>query len=209
VDWDAVIPVPIKFSALALGTKLFDYCRAHHEKEILNSAQEDEFHQELTRLEREHSNSSVLSQFYTESKENFFLELLLSGRNLADLHKYRPKELAAALKRTPQKILDTKREWQDFTRIFFTSQGRPVPSWPAYVEIQQGLGILGRSKYSMMKIGLTDKVQSVLLVVLRRILNMFPRSTWAKGKYCYLQSAGWHKYRLLDGRYSCLGYNEV
>jgi hypothetical protein len=34
-----------------------------------------------------------------------------------------------------------------FTNEYFLSRGRPVPGWPQYAEIQEGLGIYGQTKY--------------------------------------------------------------
>jgi hypothetical protein len=204
VDWDQVFPVPLTLSAMALGTKLFEYCRAPHHTLFLNSGQEDEFQQHLARIERERSNSSILSTFYNESSENFFLYLLLEGFRWTDIEMTRPKVFAEALKRTPESLLDARREWETFKRIFFTNQGRPVPFWPAYLEIERDLGIIGNSQYVMKRLGLELKFQNLLVPVLRRITMMFPGSNWAKEIQCYFQAAGWHEYRLPNGKYSCI-----
>jgi hypothetical protein len=35
--------------------------------------------------------------------------------------------------------------WAEFSNLFYISQGHPIPDLPQYVEIQEALGIYGRS----------------------------------------------------------------
>ena len=120
-----------------------------------------------------------------------------------DIQKNRPEEFAKALKRTPESLAAARVEWERFTRIFFTDQGRPVPYWPAYLEIQRDLRIIGRSEYILKTLGLKLKLQSLLVPVLRSLTRVFSGSKWAQENYCYWQAAGWHKYRLPSGKCSC------
>jgi hypothetical protein len=203
VDWDDVYPVPLKYSAITLETKIFGYVRSLDYKEFLNPVQEEEFQRALIRIEQERSNSSVLSDSYSESKENFFLDYVLRGYSLCELQERFPVELPEALRRTPDRLGHATREWEEFTRVFFISQGRPVPYWSSYIEIQQGLGIMGKTDYSMIGMRLRWRLQALLVPVLSTIIRLFPQSEWAARNHCYFQAAVWERYRLPNGKYSC------
>lgn len=194
VDWDDVYPVPLKYSAITLGTKMFGYVRSLDYVDFLNPIQEEEFQREFIRIEQERSNSSVMSKLYSQSK-NFFLDYVLREYSLLKLQKRFPEELAQALRRTPENVRAGIVEWEEFVRVFFTNQGRELPDWPMYLKIQHELGVKGSSEYRQ---AIRRKVQASLVQMMQKISRNYPQLDWARRTPCYLEAA------LLDRR-SCGG----
>jgi hypothetical protein len=104
------------------------------------------FNSELTRVELERSSSTNLSQMYLHSEENLFLsEILFRRVDFRFLRWRHPLLLLEALRRSPETIAMAALLWAEFSNLFYIGRGRPVPDLPQYVEIQEGLGIYGRS----------------------------------------------------------------
>ena len=178
VDWDDVYPVPLKYSAINLGTKMFGYVRGEDYIDILNPKQEEEFQEEFARLERQESNCSLASELYLDSKENFFLDFVLRNYSLLRLQELFPEELAQALRRTPESVGEAKIEWQEFVRVFFTGQGRQLPDLAVYLKMQHELGIIGHSDYRLF---IKGKVQVSLVRVVRKISRIYPQLNVLEG----------------------------
>lgn len=87
------------------------------------------------------------SEMFLDSKENQFLGQILRPRkrNFGDLRWQHGRLLAEALRRTPEALELAASAWKVFVSDYF--RDRPVPDWPQYVEIQEGLGLYGRSPF--------------------------------------------------------------
>jgi hypothetical protein len=196
-----VIPVPFRLSALSLGQRLFG---VRIPDWFLNPDQEALFHTHLAQIEQKRPWSTPVSQLYMDSKENAFLYDIIqrsNPKNFARLYEY--YEEFEALTRNPDTLAHAAAEWDVFTSVFFQKRGRPIPDWPSYVEIQQGLGRYGSTEYHRYGRRLKMKVQEELKVIFEHISQQFPEWKWAARKHCYLTAALWHHYRLPSGRCSC------
>ena len=144
IDWDDVSAVPLKLSAISIRESLWNG------QEIkLDNEQAQLFQHELGRIEQ-NSSSHEWSQMFLHSKENKFLSDILRPRealSFAALRLLYRELLAEALHRTPETLELAASEWKAFTDETFRNRGRPVPDWPQYVEIQEALGLRGRSSF--------------------------------------------------------------
>lgn len=142
MDWDEVLPAPLKVASISIGDKLFQT----NPRVTLASDQDMHFRKELRRIEQERSNSSWLSRLFMDSEENRFLsDILTRGRSFRNIQEHHPRILQEAIGRTPQTIAMAAAEWNAFAKEFYTGQGLPVPDWPQYIEIQESLGVYGRT----------------------------------------------------------------
>ena len=131
--------VPLKLSALSIEESLWEAPEVK-----LDRKQARLFQSELSRIEQERSFSTQWSQLFQHSKENEFLfDILRSGCSIADLRWKYSEFLAEALHRSPETLEQAASEWETFVDEFFRNQGRVIPNWPQYVEIQEGVGIYG------------------------------------------------------------------
>jgi len=179
---------------------MFGYVRSFNYVDFLNPIQEEEFQRKFAQLEQQLCNSSVMSKFYSQSKENFFLDFVLRGYSFLELQELFPEELEEALRRTAESRRDAIIEWEEFTRVFFANQERPVPGWPGFIKIQLDLGTMGQSEAG---VWIKQKVQASLLQVLRKLRKTYPKLEWARRRECYLEAALWDNYILPNGDYSC------
>ena len=146
IDWDDVGAVPLKVSAVSIAESFFPQgfeilgCK-------LDSNLDDLFQRELRRIEQEKSSSTEWSQMFMHSRENLFLfEILLTDRNFLQLRKIYPDLLAQALCRSSENIALVASEWRAFASRFYLDINYTIPDYPDLVEIQESLGIYGRSK---------------------------------------------------------------
>jgi hypothetical protein len=193
-------------SALTLQDWLFDPNFFHCNIYKLTVPQSQQFDDEFRRLEWERSSSDRLLQLYlNESKVSLFLDriLLRPDYDLPQLALSFPELLREALTKNPQIMPHIAWEWQAFTEEFFLSRGRPVPDWSQYVEVQQGLGLYGQTKYHRIARETKRKVQMALELVLRPVCGLYPGWGWASRKHCYLTAALSDEYLLPSGRYWC------
>jgi hypothetical protein len=193
----------LKLAAVSLSDRMFQFWRPHR----LHPAQQDLFQSELTRIERNRSSSQILTvaQHYLHSSENLFISHVLSGiyGSLKELHDRHTNELKIALKRSPEILADAAVLWKATVRELFTVRNRPVPDWPHYIEIQEGLGIYGSTRFHRFIRSLKKKAQERLKSIFERLSFRFPKWKWAVRTYCYLTAALWHRYRLPSGGFSC------
>jgi hypothetical protein len=83
---------------------------------------------------------------FLRSRENIFsLFILRCGLDFLQLRRHFPDLLAEALHRSPENIALAAAEWGTFSAKFYLNANRTVPGYPEYVEIQEALGIYGRS----------------------------------------------------------------
>ena len=172
----------------------------------LNQTQDDLFRSELSRIEQERPLNN-LSLLYLDSRENLFIShvLLFKGRTLPLLQKYHSVFIKDALTRTSDTMSHAAREWDEFAYNFFRKQGRPIPDWPLYVELQEELGRYGRTQYHRYGRMMKMKVQEELKMIFEEIHLRFPEWKWAARLHCYLTASLWHRYKLPSGKYSCRG----
>jgi hypothetical protein len=141
INWDDVSAMPIKLSAIGIAESFFrsdpmyslDIQNAHF------------FQTELTRIERQKSSSTKLSQMFLHSREHMFLyEILSQNVDFRFLRWRHSQLLVEALQRSSETIAMAASEWDEFCNFFYISRGYPVPDLLLYVEIQEALGIYGR-----------------------------------------------------------------
>lgn len=144
IDWEDVLAVPLKLSAISIGESMI----GERPTIRLDSKQDRLFQEELYNIEQERRSSNELSQMFLHSVENKLLFEILRPREGSDfvlLRKKYPQLFAEALRRSSQALAFAASEWNAFADETFRNQGLPVPDWPQYVEIQEGLGLYGRS----------------------------------------------------------------
>jgi hypothetical protein len=146
IDWDDVTAIPLKLSAISIAESFFP-----QGPEVLgyklDSKLDELFQQELRRIEWEKSSSTEWSQMFLHSRENrFLLDILRMGRNFLELKETYPDLLAKALHRSSANLALATSEWRAFTTEYYLDKNLTIPDYPDYVEIQEALGIYGRSK---------------------------------------------------------------
>ena len=100
------------------------------------------------RIEWEKSSSTQWSQMFLHSKENRFLfDILRSGHSLLTLRKEYPDLLTEILYRSSERLALAKSEWIAFIDEHYIRSGLQVPEYSQYVEIQEALGLYGRSQF--------------------------------------------------------------
>jgi len=146
VDWDNVGAVPLKLSAVSIAESFFPQgfgllgCK-------LDNNLDDLFQQELRRIELEKSSSTEWSQMFLHSKENIFLfEILLTDHKFLELREIYPDLLAQVLYRSSENLALAASEWRAFASQLYLDRNCTIPDYPDFVEIQEALGIYGRSK---------------------------------------------------------------
>jgi hypothetical protein len=107
---------------------------------------------------------------FLKSRENSFLyDILNWGFNLPYLQQKYPELLAEALRRTPETLSLAAYEWKIFADVYFRQGNRTVPDLPIYVEIQEALGIYGRSRLERAFRQIKRRAQKHLNVLLNGI----------------------------------------
>ena len=139
--------VPLKLSAISIAQTFFP----EHLQKLglkLDIKLDALFRQELSRIEWEKSSSIQWSQMFLHSKENRFLfDILRLSHNLSTLQKDYPDLLAETLYRSSETLNLAKSEWTSFANEFYINSGLQVPEYSQYVEIQEALGLCGRSPF--------------------------------------------------------------
>jgi hypothetical protein len=97
-----------------------------------------------------------------------------------------------------------KSEWEIFSNAYYREMDRPVPDWPVYVEIQEGLGLLENSEAQRSQRKLKRRIQGALKVFLDNLSERFPGWTWLIRERCHLAAAVSDQYILPSGKYSCM-----
>jgi hypothetical protein len=194
----------LKVAAVSLSDRIFQYW-PHSERDQLTRSQQDLFQSEIKGLEINRSSSQIISQHYLHSSENLFLGHVLLGNvnSLNSLETFHPKELKMALERTPETLADAAILWESIVNDLFRGRNRPIPNWPQFVEIQEGLGIYGTTRYHRLTRDLKKRAQGRLKGIFEKLSLRFPGWKWAVRKHCYLTAAFWDRYRLPSGEYCC------
>ena len=204
--------VPLKLSALSMQERFYDYFYLwDNNVSIANFHvhQSNLFLREFNRQEEEYSdlNASHLSLTYLDDTdhENLFLWLASQGMSLQGLNLSFPNLVKKAIDLSGVGKRKIEEEWANFASEFFHCRGRPVPDWPAYVYIQESLGILGNTPSHRTARKIKKTMQGKLRSFLEKICILFPNWAWAARKKCYLDGAlltvG---YSLPSGSVSCI-----
>ena len=142
IDWDGVYLAPLKVASVSIADSLFQ--TDPHIR--LAPEQAEYFQEELTRIEYERSGLNEISQQFLLSSENVVLsEFLTRAISLPGLHQDYPRVLREALRRTPETVALAASEWKAFSVEHYLRKGLPIPEWPKYIEIQESLGLYGRT----------------------------------------------------------------
>lgn len=143
IDWDHVAAVPAQLTAVSIAESFFPGALSLKLDNNLNEL----FLEELRRLEWENSSSTEWSQMFLRSRENRFLFLIFrQGVNFLELQQYNPDLVAEALHRSSENLALAAVESGTFSAEFYLKRNRTIPDYPEYVEIQEALGIYGRSR---------------------------------------------------------------
>ena len=170
--------------------------------------QSEQFLNTLSRQEKEHPwlNGTQMTDYIdAPNHENFFLALVFQAVGLPELNSSFPNHLKDVFCWSAEHRSHIVLEWTNFASEFYIGQGRPVPDWPAYVDIQESLGIIGSGRYHRAARRLKKTAQKRLMVLFDRICKAFPGWQWAAKKRCYLSGALCEGYRLPSGALSCFG----
>jgi hypothetical protein len=142
IDWDGVYLAPLKVASVSIADSLFQ--TDPHIR--LAPEQAEYFQEELTRIEYERSGLNEISQQFLLSSENVVLsEFLTRAISLPGLHQDHPRVLREALRRTPETVALAAAEWKAFSEEHYLRKGLSIPEWPQYIEIQESLGLYGRT----------------------------------------------------------------
>ena len=147
LDWDGVAAVPLKLSTISIAQSFFpeDIQKLGLK---LDTKLDVLFQQELSRIEWERSSSTQWSQMFLHSKENQFLfNMLRFGHPLSTLRKDYPDLMAEALYRSSETLALAESEWKAFVDDYYIASGLQLPAYPQYVEVQEALGLYGRSQF--------------------------------------------------------------
>jgi hypothetical protein len=144
VDWDMVVPVPLKLAARSIEETMFQWSENWVK---LSSEQAQLFQTELTRIEKTRSSSDQISQLFLDSEENCFLfDVLSLYMGIEHLERRHPRILKEALHRSTETLAMATAEWKTFSDEVYGNRGLAVPDLPEYVEIQETLGLYGRTQ---------------------------------------------------------------
>lgn len=199
-------PVPLRLSALSLRHRMVNGLERHLSPHLLDREQDNLFLQELARIEKERSDFDTLSTIYANSDENQFIERVLfwtPSINLVFLDVLFPDYFEKAIQRTPEALALAASEWEKLTTTYYRQMERPVPDWPLYVEIQEGLGILGNTPYHRTQRTLKRKLRRQAKFVLETLSEQLSAWSWISRAQCYLDAALSNNYTLPSNRYSC------
>jgi len=136
----------------------------------------------------------------------FLDRLVRKGLDLKYLRKNFKDYMESALKRDWRALAAARAEWGWFKYVFYTRQGRPVPDWPVYNEIEVELGLRGKKDYEKSRLRAKRRIYEHLETILQRICCKCPGWRWAKKEHCYLKAALSDSYMLQDGTYSCYSH---
>ena len=164
------------------------------------------FQMELERLDQAFPASQRFAHlYYNTSQEAMLLGWIIDKTaDVETLRKVNATLVDEILDRSPENLSRITAQWQSFTDVFFIRRGRPVPEWRQYVEIQEALGLVGRSSYNRYGRSMRRLGQSLLVKVLEVVSQRYPDWNWAAQKHCYLTAALVTEYFLPNREVSCI-----
>jgi hypothetical protein len=179
LDWDAVGAVPLKLSTISIRESFFPVW-VNRGGLNLDSKLDDLFRQELSHIEWEKSSSTKWSQMFLHSEENRFLhDILRWGSGLSRLQRDYPDLLPEILYRSPEKLALAESAWNYLAQRLYTSAGVEPPDYPQLIEIQEGLGLYGRSQFARILHRLKRNVLKRWNVMVDKLRSKF-RRIWKK-----------------------------
>jgi hypothetical protein len=125
------------------------------------------------------------------------------GIPLETLCVWAPNTIKEALQRTPETLTRATGGWKDMTDRFFRNLSRPVPDWLGFAEIQEELGIYGKTTIHRAARRIKRRAQKVGRRVIPELCVKFPESKSLKRKQCYLSAALTEDYVMPEGWISC------
>lgn len=183
--------------------------RTHHWQ--LNGAQIEQFLKEIERLDWEVTGSQDIAAHYRQSLRNTFLARMIADPEYTLAGGWGVLEyqelIEKALQLTPENLEAAASEWKWFSDTFFINQGRPIPEWPEYVQIQQRLGLFDwyyDSENPKIETRLRKEVRQRLKYTFYVLSQTYPNWKWAARMHCYFTAALSQTYILPSGEYSCL-----
>ena len=164
--------VPVKLSAWLRAEAFYG---ANRNAEM-SSDVEKLFYYTLQRIEREKASSTMISDMYKFSQENHFLWLIVGPivMDLRHLHREYPELVDEALERSPENLASAARERNSFAYPW-NNRGDPIPDHPSFVEIQEGLGLYGRTPLERSLRRIKRTAQKRLNVFIWRLYEWIPR----------------------------------
>ena len=194
---------PLKMTALSLRERFY------HLYFIDRNVSFTDFHiyssdESVHALQVRGNDRPSLNYLEESNHENLFLCKIFEGASLAQLNYSFPDHVKDTLSWASEHRNDLVVEWELFASKFYLQYGRPLPEWPAYVDIQESLGIMGASQYHQAARKYKRTAQYKLKLIFDRICEVFPGWKWAAMKRCYLSGALCEKYVLPSGSVSCL-----
>jgi hypothetical protein len=161
--------VPFKLSAW-LRTEAF------YSNSEMSSDLEKFFYYTIQGIELEKTSSTTISDMYKFSQENRFLWLIVGPvvMDLRRLHREYPELVDEALERSPENLASAAREWKSFAS-HWNNPGDPIPDHPSFVEIQEGLGLYGRTPLERSLRRIKRTAQKRLNVLIWRLYEWIPK----------------------------------
>lgn len=205
VDWEHVGLIPLRLSALMFQERLYQPFYLWYNISIsdFHVSNAEKFEDEIRRLAVWNNNTQPLTELQYPDYENLFLSFLYQGLSLSDLNLSFPRLVEEVLLPSAEQRADFVLEWNNFASEFYINLGRPVPERPAYIYIQESLGIVGRGKYYELYRKFRRAAQEKLKVLFDRLCIAFPTWKWAARKRCYLSGALSERYELPSGGTFC------
>ena len=193
-------PFPLKLTTISLEDRLNTESDTFDTDGLdlrIDPKQSVFFHQELTRIEKERTWIYSLSELYLESRKSRFLERLLTKRHwdFPLLQQHYDDLLASALEPSPEALSAAADAWEWFKYSYFGKYRLPVPDWPVYVEIQEGLGIYGRTWAHRYGRRVKRVAQRHMLRIFQYVCRHFGGWKWAAEKQRYLKGVLTSEYR--------------
>jgi hypothetical protein len=207
IDWENVEAVPSNLSpATEIEMWFFNY--QYMERNIsfphFHVTYADRFRETRERLQRQdiELRNAQLYQSPIPSNEAFFIHYLLVW-GLNEAIEVFPELVRDAVQTATKDPARISSEWQSFATEFYTSRERPIPDWVQYIEIQEELGLIGKTRCHRIARRVKREAQIVFKAVLDKVCILFPNWKEASRQRCQLNAATSHKYRLESGGFWC------
>src|SRR5271155_5569295 len=94
--------------------------------------------------------------------------------DLRHLHREYAELVDEALERSPENLASAARQWKSFAD-HWNGRGDPIPDHPSFVEIQEGLGLYGRTPLERSLRRIKRTAQKPLNVFIWRLYEWIPR----------------------------------
>lgn len=189
IDWDLASLVPLRLTAQPLEDILFpaQIIRAATRRKVLNETQEDEFVAEVQALEKTISPGGHVAQLFADADINAFLYNALVTGNVSTLRELNVWLWREATEKTPQAMESARWLWKAVVKNF-EENNRPVPDWPLFIEMQEGLELRETNLWSRIKRGVERIRLKGLLALMDNLPPWVPKNDWVEKRHCYLRA---------------------